>query len=106
MDNLEGLRCSYPSLIQGESVQPLEYLLDVLFSKEFLEDLHCIQISSSRVIQFLSEYELTWFSPGNLFGRQRKGREQFHEYLDHHLSNSDCRRDLRIDIETLQKVID
>ncbi len=30
IDDLEGLRRSYPSLILGEPIQPLQYRLDVL----------------------------------------------------------------------------
>ena len=30
IDDLEGLRSSYPSLILGEPIQPLQYRLDVL----------------------------------------------------------------------------
>ena len=36
VDDLEGLRCSYPSLVLGESVEPFQYRLDVLLSKELL----------------------------------------------------------------------
>ena len=36
INDLEYLRCGYPSLILGKSVQPLEYRLDVILSKELL----------------------------------------------------------------------
>jgi hypothetical protein len=36
VDNLEGLRSGYPSLVQGEPVQSLKYRLDVLVSKKLL----------------------------------------------------------------------
>ena len=39
VDDLEGLRCGYPSLVLGESIQPLEYRLDALLSKELLNQL-------------------------------------------------------------------
>ena len=58
------------------------------------------------MIQYVTENELTWLSLFNLFCRQRKGREQLYEYLDHHLIHSNRRRDLGIDIESLQKVFD
>jgi hypothetical protein len=38
MDNLEGLRRSYPSLIPSEPIQPLKYRLDVLPPDELLLD--------------------------------------------------------------------
>jgi hypothetical protein len=36
IDDLECLRCGYPSLLLGESVQPLDYRLNVLLSKKLL----------------------------------------------------------------------
>ena len=47
MNNLEGLCRGYPSLILGESIQPLEYHFDVLLSKNLLNKLFC---SSSQVV--------------------------------------------------------
>jgi len=38
MDDLEGLRRSYPSLIPSEPIQPLKYRLDVLPPEEQLLD--------------------------------------------------------------------
>jgi len=38
IDDLEGLRRSYPSLILSESIQPLKYRLDVLPPEELLLD--------------------------------------------------------------------
>jgi hypothetical protein len=38
IDDLEGLRRSYPSLILSEPIQPLKYRLDVLPHEEFLLD--------------------------------------------------------------------
>ena len=49
VDDLEGLRSGYPSLVQGEPVQPLEYRPDVLISEELLNKVFCI--ASSQVIQ-------------------------------------------------------
>ena len=44
-DDLEGLRCGYLSLVQGESVQPLKYRLDVLLStKVILNKLFCVAL--------------------------------------------------------------
>ena len=36
VDDFEGLRCSHPSLVLGESVESFQYRLDVLLSKELL----------------------------------------------------------------------
>jgi hypothetical protein len=44
-DDLEGLRCGYPSLVLGESVEPLEYRLDVLLSKGRLNKLFCVALN-------------------------------------------------------------
>ena len=38
IDDLEGLRRSYPSLILSEPIQPLKYRLDVLLPQELLLD--------------------------------------------------------------------
>ena len=46
---------------------------------------------------------LTWFSLFNLLGHQRKGGEKLYEYLDDHLSHSDRRCDLGIDLQAGQK---
>jgi hypothetical protein len=73
VDDLQGLRCSYPSLVLGESVYPLQNLLDVLLSKELLENFFCVVLS--QVILYITEDGLTWLSLFNLFGRQRKGGE-------------------------------
>ena len=43
--NLERLRCSYPSLVLGESIQPVEYSFDVLLSKELLKKFFCAGLS-------------------------------------------------------------
>jgi hypothetical protein len=48
VDDLEGLCCGYPSLVDGESVQPLEYRLDVLLSEELLNKFFCV--ASSQVM--------------------------------------------------------
>jgi hypothetical protein len=40
--NFKRLRCGYPSLILGESIQPVENSLDVLISKELLKKLFCM----------------------------------------------------------------
>jgi hypothetical protein len=73
VDDLQGLCCSYPSLVLGESVYPLQNLLDVLLSKELLENFFCVVLS--QVILYITEDGLTWLSLFNLFGRQRKGGE-------------------------------
>ena len=84
----------------------MEYRLDVLLSrfstKELLNQL--FYVASSQSIQYLTKDGLTWLSFLNLFGRQRKGGEQLHKYLDNEFSHSVCRRDLGIDVETIQKV--
>ena len=48
VNNIKGLRCSYPSLILGESVEPLEYRFDILLSKKLLNKLFCV--TSSRIL--------------------------------------------------------
>ena len=37
VDNLEGLRCGYPSFSLSESIYPLENRLNVLLSKKLLD---------------------------------------------------------------------
>jgi hypothetical protein len=104
VDDLKSLRCSYPSLVLSETIQPLEHRLDVLLSKKLLNKFLCVALS--QVIHYLTEDGLTRFSLFNLCGSQREGREKLHEYLDNHLSHSNCRRDLGINIEATQKVFD
>jgi hypothetical protein len=45
MDDLEGLYSRYPSLVLGESVQPLEDRLNILLSKELLDNSFCVGLS-------------------------------------------------------------
>ena len=45
VDNLEGLHCSYPSLILGESAKPLDYRFDVLLSKK-LDKFYCVALAA------------------------------------------------------------
>ena len=45
VDDLERLRCSYPSLILSESVKPLEHCLDVLLSEQLLNKFFCVPLS-------------------------------------------------------------
>jgi hypothetical protein len=45
MDDFEYLNCSHLDLILRESVQPLQYRLDVLLSKLFLNQPRCVLIS-------------------------------------------------------------
>ena len=59
----------------------------------------------SQVI-YCIEDRLTRFPLLDPFGHQREGGEQFDEYLCIHLSHSDRKRDLGIDVEVFQKVFD
>jgi hypothetical protein len=45
INDFEGLRRSYPSLILGEPIQPLEYCLDLLLSKKLLNKFSCVLLS-------------------------------------------------------------
>jgi hypothetical protein len=45
VDNLEGLRRCYPSLIQGKSIQPLDDRFDILLSKKLLDKFFCVAVS-------------------------------------------------------------
>jgi hypothetical protein len=45
VDNFEGLRRGYPSLILGESIQPLDYRFDVLLSKKLLNEFFYVLLS-------------------------------------------------------------
>jgi hypothetical protein len=45
VDDFKGLRRSYPSLVLGESAQPLKYVLDIFLSKELFNKLFCILLS-------------------------------------------------------------
>ena len=46
VNDLEGLRCRYPSLVLGETVLSLKYRLDVLLSnsQELLEKCFCVSL--------------------------------------------------------------
>jgi hypothetical protein len=80
----------------------LQYSLDVLLStKEPFYQLFCISLSN--IIPTVTEGGLTRFSLLNMFGRQRKGGEQLHEYLDYDFSDTDCRRNTGINVEAPQK---
>ncbi len=45
INDFKGLRRSYPSLILGESIQPLEYSLDFLLSEKLLNKFFCVVLS-------------------------------------------------------------
>ena len=60
----------------------------------------------SQVINSLTDDGLTEFSLLRLFGRQRECREQLHEYLDNHLIQGFCWRDLGIYFEAIEEVPD
>ena len=42
----------------------------------------------------------------NLFAHKCEDAEQLHQCLDKHLGHGDCRRDLGIDIEVIEKMFD
>ena len=54
MDDLEGLRRSYPSLISSEPIQPLKYRLDVLPPEEQLLDKRFYVAWSGNIISPLT----------------------------------------------------
>jgi hypothetical protein len=43
--DFEGLRRSYPSLILGEPIQPLQYCLDLLLSEKLINKFFCVVLS-------------------------------------------------------------
>jgi hypothetical protein len=45
VDNLKRLRCRRPSLVLGESVQPLENRIDLILSKKFICESLCVPLS-------------------------------------------------------------
>ena len=45
MNDFEGLRRGYPSLILGEPIQPLEYCLNILLSEKLLNKFLCVVLS-------------------------------------------------------------
>jgi hypothetical protein len=45
VDNLEGLRCSYPRLVLGESIQSPYYRFDVLLPEKRLKKFFCVALS-------------------------------------------------------------
>jgi hypothetical protein len=45
VNDFKGLHCGYPSLVLGESVQPLKYGLDIFLSKELFNKLFCVSLS-------------------------------------------------------------
>ena len=62
IDNLEGLRRSYPSLILSEPIQPLKYRLDVLAAKELLLDKRFCVTQSGSVISHLTPTHLVFLA--------------------------------------------
>ena len=70
--DLKRLRRSRPSLVLGESVQPLKNCLDLVLSEKLLHKFLCIPLS--QAIQ-LSKDGLTWSSLPDLFCRKREGGE-------------------------------
>ena len=102
VDNLNGLHCSYPSLILGESIQPLECRVDVLPSGKL--SYRFLRVTSNHIN--VSEEGLTWLSLLDEFGRQREDEEQLPERLHNNLCHSGCRTDFGIDGEVFQKGLD
>ncbi len=102
MDDLEDLRYCLVSLILRQSVQPLDHRLHFLLIKKLPNKFFCV--SFSRVINCLTDDRLTKSSPLYLFGRQCERGEELHEYLDNHLIQTICGRDLGIDLEAFQEV--
>jgi hypothetical protein len=47
-DDLEGLRCSHPSLLLGESIEPLEHRMDIVFSQKLLSKFLCVVLSQAK----------------------------------------------------------
>jgi hypothetical protein len=43
IDDFESLRCGRPSLVLGESIQPLQHRFDLVLSQKFLYKFHCIR---------------------------------------------------------------
>jgi hypothetical protein len=50
VDDLEGLHCGHPSLVLGESVQPLEHRIDYVLPEKLLNRFLCISLSQSQAI--------------------------------------------------------
>jgi hypothetical protein len=47
IDNLKRLRCRRPSLVQGQSVQPLKNRIDIILSQKLLYKFLCIALSQA-----------------------------------------------------------
>ena len=99
IDDIKRLRGRHPSLIQGQSVQPLKNRIDIILSQELLYKFLCIALDR----QCINKDELTWSSLPNLVCHDREGGEQLHHYLHNYLRHSGCRRDLGVNVETIQK---
>jgi hypothetical protein len=69
--------------------------------KSFFTNFSASALRSAR--QYVSKDELTLSSMLDLVGRECEGGEQLHHYLHDYPSHSGCRRDLGVDIETIQK---
>jgi hypothetical protein len=62
IDDLEGLRRSYPSLIFSEPIQPLKYPLDVLPPEKLLLDKRLCVAQSGNITSHLTPTHLVFLS--------------------------------------------
>ena len=62
IDDLEGLRRSYPSLILSEPIQPLKYRLDVLPTEKLLLDKRLCVAQSGNIISHLMRTHLVFLA--------------------------------------------
>ena len=62
INDFEGLRGSYPSLILGEPIQPLEYCFDLLLSNKFLKKKFWDAFESNYMISHPTQTYLTFLA--------------------------------------------
>ena len=60
IDDLEGLRRSYPSLILSEPIQPLKYRVDVLPPEQLLLDKRFCVAQSGNLMSHLTQTHLVF----------------------------------------------
>jgi hypothetical protein len=101
--NFKGLRSGGTSLVQSESVQPLQDSLNLILSKNFLYEFLCVALSESTEP---ARTRLTQSSLLDLPRCQSKSSENLHQYLYDNVRYGCCKRDLCIDVESVQEVPD
>jgi hypothetical protein len=105
VNDSQGLRHGHPGLFLRESVQSLEYRLDLAISQQLLCELLCValRVRGSR-LRFYSKTLLTESSSADLFLRDGKYRNQLdHDFRDN-IRHQRVQGDPGINMETFEEV--